>query len=311
VTSSLPLAEAIGQDDATYTTDDEALRRIAEDRSAHVTVATPGYFEALGLVIREGRGFTDTDDSRGIPVALVSAALARESFSGRNPIGRRITVGFGGPPVAREIVGVVGDIRQTGLATNPGPAIFLPHAQAPTGALTFTIRTASDPALLLDRVKAELWTINRAMPIATTTTLDALLSETLRERQFLLVLLVTFGAVALLLAGIGVYGVLGHAVRERRKEFGVRLALGGSTTHVMVLVLLQGARLAFAGVVVGLLLAAGGARLLSVMLYRVTPLDAATFAASTLFVLVVAALAACVPGRRAAKLDPIAALRDE
>jgi predicted permease len=312
-TSSLPLAEGIGQDEATYRVPDEVLRRADEALTAHVTVATPGYFDAIGLALRRGRAFMGHDDARGTPVVLVNEALVRRHFSGRDPIGQQIIVGLGrvSSEGAREIVGVVGDVRQSGLAADPKPAIFLPHAQAPTGALTFTVHTAEDPTRLLAPVKAELRAMNPAMPISTATTLEAVVADALRERRFHLALLGAFAAVALLLAGVGVYGVLGHAVRERRREFGVRLAVGATAADVLALVLLQGTRLAIIGAVVGLLLAVAGSRLLGAMLYGVAPLDPLTFGAVTLIVLGVVGLATFVPGRRAAALDPLVALRED
>jgi predicted permease len=194
VTSSLPLAEGIGQDETVFTVEGRPQPAAAETPRTHATVASPGYFDALGLTLRRGRGFTDADDGRAAPVVLVTEALARRHFPGEDPVGRRIVVGLGrvAPPAAREIVGIVADLRQTGLAADPGPGVFLPHGQAPTGALTFTLRTSGDPALLTEAAKRELWALNGAMPVASATTLDQLLSGAVRERRFHLALLGSF-----------------------------------------------------------------------------------------------------------------------
>ena len=310
VTSSLPLAEGIGLDEVRYSVAGRPALANGEAPTTHVTVATPGYFEALHIAVRRGRGFTSADDERAAPVALVSEAFARRWFPDRDPIGQRVTLGFMGPPMVREIVGVVADLRQTGLAADPGAAVFLPHAQAATGALTFTLRTTGDPARLIDAVKRELRAMNGSMPVASATTLDALLASEVRERRFHLALLGAFATVALLLAGVGLYGVLSSAVGERHQEFGVRLALGASAPDILGLVLREGALLVIAGVTLGIGLAALGAGTLSDMLFRVSPRDPVTFAAVIAVVAAAALVAVVVPARRAAGLDPLAALRD-
>jgi putative ABC transport system permease protein len=312
VTSSLPLAEGIGQDETGFTVEGRPQPTGAEIPRTHVTVASPGYFDALGITLRRGRGFTDADDGRAAPVVLVTEALARRHFPGEDAVGRRIVVGIGrvAPAVAREIVGVVADVRQTGLAADPGPGVFLPHGQAPTGALTFTLRTVGDPALLTAAAKRELWALNGAMPIAGATTLDQLLSSAVRERRFHLALLGGFAAVALLLAAVGLYGVLSHGIRERRHEFGVRVALGARRADLTALVLREGALLVGVGAAIGCGLALAGTGLLRAMLFRVSPFDPLTFGAVTALVVLVAAGASLVPARRAAGADALPALRD-
>jgi putative ABC transport system permease protein len=310
LTSSLPLAEGIGLDEVSYTVAGHPQLEGTEAPKTHVTVATPGYFDALDIAVRRGRGFTAADDERSAPVILVSEAFARRWFPDSDPIGQRVTLAFMGPQISREIVGVVADLRQTGLAADPGPAVFLPHPQAATGALTFTLRTAVDPAALIERVKQEFRAINGSLPIASVTTLDALLASAVRERRFHLSLLASFAAVALLLAGVGLYGVLSSAVGERHQEFGVRLALGARAPDILGLVLREGAVLVIAGVVLGMVLAALGAEALRDMLFRVSPRDPVTFAAVIAVVAIAALVAVTVPARRAARLDPLDALRD-
>jgi putative ABC transport system permease protein len=188
--------------------------------------------------------------------------------------------------------------------------VFLPHAQAPTGALTFTVQTRGDPAQLIDPVKRQFQAMNGAMPVASATTLDALLASAVRERRFHLSLLGAFASVALLLAGVGIYGVLSSAVGERHQEFGVRLALGANGADILALVVREGALLVAGGVVLGLGLAAFGVGALREMLFRVSPRDPLTFAAVIGIVVVAAVVAVVVPARRAAALDPLDALRD-
>jgi predicted permease len=310
-TSSLPLAESIGQDVAPIAVEGEAPTTEADAPTAHVTVATPGYFEALGIARRRGRGFLSTDDARGAPVALVSEALARRHFANVDPAGRRITVTYGGEPVVREIVGVVADVRQTGLAADPGPAVFLPHAQAPTGSITFTVRTAGDPAAMAGRVKRELWAVNRAMPVASVTTLDALVDDAVRERRFHLALLGTFAGIALSLAAVGLYGVLSHAARARRREFGVRLALGARPADILRLVGREALVLVAGGGALGLLLTMGAARAVRSMLFHVSPFDPVTLGAALALVAGAAAAASLLPARRATRVDPTITIRAE
>jgi putative ABC transport system permease protein len=211
----------------------------------------------------------------------------------------------------REIVGVVADVRQTGLAADPGPAVFLPHAQAPTGSITFTVRTAGDPAAMAGRVKRELWAVNRAMPVASVTTLDALVDDAVRERRFHLALLGTFAGIALSLAAVGLYGVLSHAARARRREFGVRLALGARPADILRLVGREALVLVAGGGALGLLLTMGAARAVRSMLFHVSPFDPVTLGAALALVAGAAAAASLLPARRATRVDPTITIRAE
>ena len=186
-----------------------------------------------------------------------------------------------------------------------------PHAQSPTGANAFVVRTAGDPLAALAQVRAEFRSINSVMPLASTTTLESLLDDSLRERRFHLALLGAFAVVALLLAALGVYGVMSHATSERTHEIGVRMALGAVAMDVLRMVMRQGATLAIAGAIGGLIGAAAVTRLLRGMLYGVTPLDPLAYVAAGALLLAAAALACYVPARRASRLDPVRALRVE
>ena len=310
ITSSLPLAEGIGLDEVAYTVVGQTPPTASDAPTTHVTVATPGYFVALRIAVRRGRGFSDADDEHSAPVVLISEAFARRWFSDHDPIGQQISLGFMGRPVARRVIGVVADLRQTGLTADPGPAVFLPHAQAPTGALTFTLRASGDPGRLIERVKRELRSMNGSMPVASATTVDALLADAVRERRFHLSLLAAFAVVALLLAGVGLYGVLSSAVGERHQEFAVRLALGATAPDIRSLVLREGALLVSTGVIIGTALAAAAAGMLDAMLFRVSPRDPVTFTGVIVTVAAAAIVAVLVPARRAAALDPLEALHE-
>jgi predicted permease len=309
VTSSLPLSPPIGAHSATIV----VIGRESPDSGGlptiHATVATAGYFQAMGIALRRGRLFEPTDDERGRPVVLVNETVARRYWPGGNPVGERIRVQFAGPPVEREVVGVVADVRHAGLQETPRPGIFVPHAQQPTGALTFTVRTAGDPLATAREVQEAIWSFNAQMPMARVATLDGLLDDSLRERRFHLMLLGAFSLSALLLAVVGIYGVLSQATSERTQELGVRIALGAQARDILGLTLGSGLRLAIAGVVLGLVGAAIVTRLLRGMLFGVTSTDPLTFIALAILVVAVSALASFLPARRATRVDPLTALR--
>ncbi len=284
---------------------------MGNEPSARATVATPGYFESLGIALREGRLFARSDDAGTVPVALINQSMARRYWPGESPVGKKVTVRFAGPPVTREIVGVVADTRHEGLDDEPRPGLFVPHAQAPTGSITFTIRTAGDPTTLLPAVRRAIGEITRTIPLSSTATLDELLEASLKPRRFNLVLLACFALTALALAGVGIYGVMSQVTGERRQEIGIRLALGATSKDVLTLVMGQGNALALAGVALGIATATVLTRLLRGMLYGVAPLDPVTYVAVPALVVAIAALACYLPARRATRIDPMMALRSE
>jgi putative ABC transport system permease protein len=311
MTSDVPLAETIGQNEAAIEIEGRPPATLEESRTVRVAAVTSGYFSALRIPLRAGRTFASTDVRGGPLVALVSEALVRRHFPNQSPLGQRIKVTFAGPVVPRTIVGVVADVRRGGLHEAPQPTVYLPHSQAATGANAFVVRTSGDPLAVLGQLRAEFRTINPVMPIASTATLESLLDDSLRERRFHLALLGAFASVALLLAALGVYGVMSHATTERTHEIGVRMALGARGRDVLGMVMRQGAALAVAGAIGGLIGAAAVTRLLRGMLYGVTPLDPLAYVAAGALLLAAAALACYLPARRAARLDPVRALRVE
>jgi putative ABC transport system permease protein len=310
MTSSLPFAPAIGQAEAGFEIEGRPIASPDQSQSVRVAAVTSDYFAALRIPLRRGRLFAATDAAGAGLVAVVSETFVRRHWPNESPLGRRIKLTYGSRE-PRTVVGVVADVRHGGLHESPQPTVYVPHAQAATGANAFTIRTRGDPLATLGQVRAEFRAINPAMPIASTTTLDALLDDSLRERRFHLALLGAFASIALLLAALGVYGVMSHATTERTHEIGVRMALGARGTDVLGMVMRQGAALAVAGAVGGLIGAAAVTRLLAGMLYGVTPLDPLAYVGAGALLLVAAALACYLPARRAARLDPVRALRVE
>jgi ABC-type antimicrobial peptide transport system permease subunit len=222
-----------------------------------------------------------------------------------------VTLGFQRQPIEREIVGVVADVRRDGLDQDAAPMIYAPHAQAPTGAMHFTIRTEGPPRMMERAARTTLASMNSSLPVSSVTTLEDLFAMSVRDRKFHLALLAAFSLTALLLSAIGIYGVLSQAIGERTHEIGIRVAVGASALQVLFMVLRQGTALAVGGILIGLAGAIALTRLLSDMLYHVTPLDPVSFASALVLLFVTAIVACWVPARRAARLDPVQALRRE
>lgn len=313
MTSSLPLAEAIGAEEAGFEIEGRPAAGPEQIPTVHAAAVTSGYFGTLGIALRGGRLFAETDELNSAPVAVVNETLVKRYWPDQNPIGKRIILRFAGPPVAREVVGIVSDVRHGGLQEAPRPTVFVPHAQSPTGANTFVLRTAADPRAgpALDAVRRLFRTTNAAMPIATVTTLDELLANSLAERRFNLALLGAFAGVALLLAAVGIYGVMSQVTNERTHEMGVRLALGATTGDVLRMVLREGGTLAIAGTGLGVAGALGLTGALRTMLFEITPADPVTYAGGIALLLSVALFACYIPARRATRIDPVTALRGE
>jgi putative ABC transport system permease protein len=242
---------------------------------------------------------------------VINQSFARRHFGGENPIGKRLTFSYMSAPLPREIVGIVGDVRPRGLDADPAPSVFIPHAQAATGAIHLVVRTAGDPALLQRAVRAELSKMNGAMPLTDVTTMEALLGQSLRERRFQLGLLAAFSGIALLLSAIGIYGVMSRAMSERTHEIGVRMAIGAHASQVRWMVLRNGGMLAAGGIIAGVAIAILLTRFMAGMLYGVTPLDPLTYIAAAGVLLLAALAATWVPAWRASAVDPVVALRND
>ena len=308
--SSLPLAERIGPEQAAISGAGRPSPAGAEPE-VRAAVVTPGFFDALRVPLRRGRVFTSGDDGHSVPVAVVNERFARRFFPGEDPVGKRVVVRFAGPPVTREIVGVVGDVRHAGLDDDPDPGIYVPHRQLPTGRVIFVVRTAGDPAAATRAASREIWAVAPSLPLYGVYTLDALLDATLKPRRFNLLLLGAFSLAALALAAVGVFGVMSSATAERTREIGVRLALGARPSEVLGLVLREGASLAAAGLGLGALVSVATVRSLRALLFGVQPLDPVAFAVGSAVILATALLATLMPAYRAARVDPVVALRGE
>jgi putative ABC transport system permease protein len=256
--------------------------------------------------------FDARDGAEAVPVAIVSETLARRYFPGEDPLGRRLAFeGTLGQPRWREIVGVVADVRDRRLDREPEPQVYVPMAQRPAAGLSVVARAAGDPWEMLPVLRAAVRAADADLPLFGATTLERLAVDDTRGRRAARTALGGFATAALALAGLGLYGLLAQAVKERTGEIGVRMAVGARPADVAWLFLADGGGVIARGLVAGTLLAAAGTRLMRGLLYGVTTTDAATYV-SVSAVLGLAALAACaLPAWRAARVDPLRALRAE
>jgi putative ABC transport system permease protein len=277
---------------------------------------TPGYIETMRIPLRCGRLLNESDRA-GAPVAvLITQSLANRHFGGKDPIGQHVRVGSDVGQVDRPwatIVGVVGNVKQESLAIGEEDAFYITTAQWAWGdqVQSVVVRTGGVPASVTHAVQETIWSVDKDRPIDRVATMDSLLAATAEERRFVLILFEAFGIVALVLAAIGIYGVLAGSVTERTREIGVRAALGATRADILALVLRQGMTMTAIGLVIGLCAALAAARALDAMLFGVSWLDRITYAGATLTLLVVSGVACFIPARRAASIDPMKALRTE
>jgi putative ABC transport system permease protein len=275
------------------------------------TVAAPGAIAALNIPLLRGRDISDRDTYDAPFVTLINEALARKSFPGQDPIGHMIYCGFDSMR-PMQIVGVVGDIRQRGPAAEPLPEILMPYEQHPGAgtAMRLLVRTAAEPGALAESLRRKARELSPDVPVKFTT-MEELLAENVAAPRFRTLLFGIFAALAVCLAMAGVYGVMAFVVGQRTNEIGLRMALGASPSHVLRLVMRQGLVLAAAGLVIGLAASLAATRLLTKMLFEVKPADPLTYVAVALLLGAVALLATYIPARRALKVDPLIALRQD
>lgn len=269
---------------------------------------TPNYFRTMGIPIRQGRDFSEHDTTEETPVIIINETFARKHFANENPIGQIVDAGQ-----KRVVVGVVGDVKPRGLDLETKPQLYLPYAQKPTIApfFTFTIRTETEPLSVAAAVQKQIASLDKDLPVANIRTMDQIVSTSLEQRRLTMGLFIGFAVIALLLAAIGVYGVVSYSVTQRTHELGIRVALGASWSDVLRLILKQGIALATIGVVVGIAAALALTRLMSSLLFQVGTTDLLTFVSVAGTLVVVVLLACYVPARRATKVDPLEALRSE
>jgi predicted permease len=285
---------------------------------------SPGYFRALSIPLVRGRLFDERDGGGAAAVAIVNATMAKRYWPDTDPIGQRITIGGGlGPEfedASREIVGIVGDVRELGL-NQPLPEImYVPAAQV-SDAMTrlansliptaWLVRTSTDPSSFAARIQKEFLAVDPLLPVSRVRTMEQVMSESIAQQNFNMLLLTIFGAMALVLAAIGIYGLMSYSVEQSTHDIGLRLALGADRRDILSLVMFRGLRLTGLGLAVGAAAAAGAVRLLANMLFGVPALDPPTFAFVLAVLGTIALIASYIPARRAMAIDPVVALHHE
>jgi putative ABC transport system permease protein len=304
--SNLPMS---GQDSRTGIGVEGREPSPTEPTRAHHRIVSPGYFETMQIPLVEGRLFNEMDVAQSKPVLLVNQTMAKKYWPGQSPVGRRVMLG--GTEVWREVVGVVGDVKHWGLANQVNPEMYLPVEQTPGGFMNLVVRSNGDARSLAAAVRTQVQAMDKDQPLPTMAAMDDVISQSIASRRFLMVLLGAFAGVAILLAGVGIYGVMSYTVSQRTGEIGIRMALGAQQSDIFQLVIRQGLALTAAGVVAGL----GGAfwlsKFLGDMVFGVPPKDPLTFSGVATLLLLVALLACWIPARRAARVDPMVALRYE
>jgi len=277
--------------------------------TAEYEVVTPSYFAALGIRIRQGRSFREEDREDATPVALVNESMARRFWPGATPIGKRIRVDWGTDHAWREIVGIVADVRGRRLDAPPQQEIYFPFRQHPVSGLSLVLASVLPGESLVKPVQTALWSIDSDLAVPSLVPMRTTVLRSFARRRFSTMLLTLFASAALLLATLGIYGVLSQLVSERRREFGIRMTLGAQRADVFRLVARRGIALASLGIVIGMAGAFLITRSLGALLFEVSPTDPLTFAALIAIMGAVAFLATAIPARRATRVDPIVALR--
>jgi putative ABC transport system permease protein len=307
--SDLPLRGGWGR---SLTVEGRPVLSVGQAPMINHAVVTPNYFRTMGIPLLEGRDFTDADHDQATRVTIVDARLARQYWPGESPLGKRIRFG---PPESNEpwhtIVGVAGTVRHARLDREGRQTVYVPYLQIPISGMAVAIRTSADPGSLANAVRGQVLALDKDQPIANVLTMNEIVSRSIWEQRFYAMLFGIFAAVALILAAVGIYGVMSYAITQRTREIGIRMALGAGQLNVLKLTLKQGMTLALTGVVFGLGAAFALTRLMSGLLFGVSATDLATFASIAGLLIGVTLLACYIPARRATKVDPLVALRYE
>jgi putative ABC transport system permease protein len=310
-TSTLPLGG--GGDVLAFSV--EGRMRASTERvpDAEARTVSPDYFRTLQIPLRSGRLLDERDNEQAPRAAVVSESLARKYFPGEDPVGKRITFGDPQAPDVTwlNVVGVVGDVRQSGLDEEPYAQVYRSYKQSPRRALTVVVRTAGPPLNMLGVLQTQIRALDRQQPLYNARTVEQVLKQSIARPRFNMLLITILAAVAMILATVGIYGVISYMVTQRTHEIGIRMALGARPLDVFRMVLRQGLLIALLGVGTGLVAAFALTRLLASLLYDVRPTDALTFAAVSALLTAVVLLACYIPARRATRVDPMVALRYE
>jgi len=282
-----------------------------QEAVAEVRVVDGGYFKTMGITLLQGRSFSGHELAEESHVVVINESMARDYFSGEDPIGKRVTISMKDKNVPSEIIGIVRDVKHASLDAPSRPMTYWPTPELVYSAMSLAVRTEGEPLVLTEAVRREVLAMDKDQPIADVRTMEQVVSDSVSRSRFSTLLLSIFAGVALLLAAVGIFGVMSYAVSERTHEIGLRMALGARAADVLTLVVGKGMTLALVGVVVGLGAAYALTRVLAGLLYGVSATDPITFVSIAVLLATVALVACFIPARRATKVDPMVALRYE
>ncbi|MDQ3473400.1 MAG: ABC transporter permease, partial [Acidobacteriota bacterium] len=309
-TSVMPLSDNF--DGRGLVVEDQPKPR-GEEITVDLYVTTPGYLRAMEIPTLKGRAIGEEDNADASKVALINKTMAEHLWPNQDPLGKRIR--FPGseknPQPWRTVVGVVSDVAQYALDKKPPMQIYLPHAQFPTSFNSIVVKTETEPTAMTNQVRQAILAVDKDQAVFNVTTLDHLRSESMLIRNFFMLLLMVFAGLALVLAAVGIYGVMSYVASQRTHEIGIRMALGAQASDVLKLLIGNGMALALIGVFAGLVSAFAVTRLMAGLLFGVTATDAVTFISVSTGLIAIALLACYIPARRAARIDPLVALRYE
>jgi putative ABC transport system permease protein len=280
-----------------------------ENEDADFRRATPGYLKAMGIPLLAGRWFDGRESLDSPGIVVVNEPFVDRYFHGKNPMGESLLIEGSSKPL--EIVGVIGGVHHFALDSPQPPEMYVPEAQAPSGAMTLVVRAASNPQALAAAMRDAVSALDRSETLSAVRSMDDVVQSSIAQPRFSAQLLGLFATLALLLAAVGLYGLIAYAVSQRTQEIGIRLSLGAQRSDVLRLILGEGVRLALTGSAIGLAAALGLTRLLASLLYQVAPNDPITFGAVGLLLTGIALFACYIPARRATRVDPMVALRHE
>jgi len=306
--SALPITGGPATD---FSVSGRPLPRAGDEPSADIRTVDPAYFGTMGISLLAGRNFTERDNATAPSVMVINQTMARQFWPNENPLGKHVTMKDWGAPLTGEIVGVVGDVKSNGLDEAGGPMIYWPYYQFAQIFNSVVVRSELNIATLIPAVKSQIWSVDKNQPVSDIKTMDQVLSDSLARRRIYMALLGMFAGAALLLAAVGIYGVMSYTVNQRVHEIGLRLALGAERADVLRLILSEGTKIAFVGTAIGVAVALALTRLMTSLLYGVTATDPATLLTVAALPVLVAVVACYIPARRAVRVDPMVALRHE
>ena len=310
VTTALPFFESSSDSSYPITVEGQPLPA-GQEHTAFLTIITDEYFSLLGIPLKQGRMFNQTDHQNGPFRIIINEAMARKLNLGEDAIGKKIQTQFRQKPATLEVIGVVGSLRHDGLDQEQRPEFFIPYGKSPSGAAIFVVRTLTDANTLIPALKSAVWSVDRTLPFYRVVTMEQLVSDSLTQRRFQLILLLIFAAVAVFLSALGIYGLISFITLKRTNEIGIRMALGAQKADILKLITGHGVQLTLAGIVLGIIGAFLLTRYLRTLLFEIHPLDPFTYFAVSAFLLAIAILACVIPARRAIRIDPLSALRYE